>query len=288
MEIFRADPAQYERMRERLCDLYERGIKSGELEGMVEQEARLLGADALARTDIDKLRKGLVKKPREFSKAVALWNVLFSGKYRLPAADASETGAPAESAAVPSVHEFFHASVTFFDVHQHRQNRAKTDLPGRFMFYHFSEIFHKFSASIPRAVVVGQWDIDLANGAFCIEEKQDYDGKIGKQGRSDVYNGYSLPKGRNICFIMREAKKETPKFYMLEAEHDNPVTFQTEVLSGHMLKGSHNRKYFHSPVYAVRVPDDKDFERNILRCEDVPPNVMHELDALGKRYSYWL
>ena len=126
------------------------------------------------------------------------------------------------------------------------------------------------------------------DGAFCIEEKQYYDGNLGKQERHDVYNGYSLPKGRNICFLMREAKRETPKFYMLESEHDDPVTFQTQVLSGHMLKGSHNRKYFHSPVYAVRVPADKDVGRNILRCEDVSPHVMHELDALAKRYSYGL
>ena len=100
----------------------------------------------------------------------------------------------------------------------------------------------------------------------------------GKQERHDIYNGI-LPKGRNICFIMREAYKETPKFYMLESEFDDPVTHQSKVLSGHMLKGSHNRKYFHSPVYAVRVPADKDVERNILRCEDVSAHVMHELDA---------
>ena len=176
----------------------------------------------------------------------------------------------------------------FFDIHQHRQTRAKTDLLGRFMFYHFSEVFHKFSASIPRAVVVGQWDIDLAGAAFLIEEKQYYDGRLGKQEREDVYNGYCLPKGRNICFLMREAKKETPKFYMLESDYDHPITHETKVVSGHMLKGSHNRKYFHSPVYAERVPADRDVERNILRCEDVPPHVMQELDALAKRYSYSL
>jgi hypothetical protein len=274
---------------ERLVYLYERGIKSGSLEGKVEQEARRLGADALSRTDLDKLRRGVVKRPREFEKAVALWNVLFSGKYGLPAADASETGASAEGEAAPSAHEYFHASVKFFDVHQHRQTRAKKSLLGRFMFYHFSEYFHKFSASIPRAVVVGQWDIDLSDGAFCIEEKQDYDGKLGKQTMRDVYTGCCLPKGRNICFMLRQGLKETPKFYMLEAEFDDPVTHETKVLSGHMLKGSENRKYFHSPVYAVRVAADKDVECNILRCEDVkPPGVMHELDALGKRYSYSL
>ena len=72
----------------------------------------------------------------------------------------------------------------FFNVHQHRQNRAKTNLLGRYMFYHFSEVFHKFSASIPRAVVVGQWDIDLADGAFCIEEKQDYYGSLRQAGEA--------------------------------------------------------------------------------------------------------
>jgi hypothetical protein len=152
------------------------------------------------------------------------------------------------------------------------------------MFYHFSEVFHKFSAEIPRAVVVGQWDIDLTDGAFSIEEKQYYDGMLGKQERRDFYNGYCLPKGRNICFLMRESHKETPKFYMLEAEFDDPITHETKVLSGHMLKGSHNRKYFHSPVYAERVPGGKDVERNIMRCEDVPAHVMQELDALANRY----
>jgi hypothetical protein len=85
----------------------------------VGQEALRLGADALGRTDIDKLRKGIVKKPREFSKAVALWSVVFSPKYGLPTAEASETGASAEGEAVASGgHEYFHASVRFFDVHR--------------------------------------------------------------------------------------------------------------------------------------------------------------------------
>src|SRR3954447_14046892 len=137
METFRADPAQYERLRERLRDLYERGIKSVALEEKVEQEARLLGADALSRTDLDKLRRGLVKRPREFDKAVALWNVLFSGRYGLPEAEDSEPAASSDGGAAASVHEYFHASVRFFDVHQHRNVRAKTDLLGRFLFYHF-------------------------------------------------------------------------------------------------------------------------------------------------------
>jgi hypothetical protein len=284
MENFRGDPAQYERMVERLGYLYERGIKSVSLEGKVEQEARRLGVDALSRTDLDKLRKGTVKRPRDFEKAVALWNVLFSGRHGLPTPDASETGASAEGEAAPSVHEYFHASVKFFDVHKHRQKRVSVDLLGRFAFYHYSEYFHKFSDVLPRAVVVGQWDINLEGGAYCVEEKQSYDGSLGKQAMPlDIYTGYCLPKGPNICLIMREVKKETPKFYVLEAEYDNPVTLQTEVMAGYMLKGSHKQKFFRSPVYAVRVPAEKDVECNIFRPEKIPPDVLHELDALSKR-----
>jgi hypothetical protein len=279
MEEFRGDYEQFERLRERLRVLHETGrAKSAELERLSKEEARRLGTAYMTRTDIDKFREGTVTRPRDLKKVLPLWNVVFSDNFLLPAAPAVSDRA--------SDHPFFDSVVQFFDVHQHRQTRAKKNLLGRFMFYHFSEYFHKFSASVPRAVVVGQWDISLVDGAFCIEEKQNYDGKIGKQMMHEVYNGYCLPKGRNICFILRESHKETPKFYMLEAEFDDPVTLETMVLSGHMLKGSHTRKYFHSPVYAVRVPADKDFERNILRCENIEPNVMHELDALGKRHSY--
>jgi hypothetical protein len=116
-----------------------------------------------------------------------------------------------------------------------------------------------------------------------VKEKQEYDGNLGKQRMRDLYNGYCLPKGPNLCFIMREAKKETPKFYMLDAVYDNPDTLKTEVLAGHMLKGSLRHKYYHSPVYAVRVPADKDVECNILPCSRISEHVMHELDALSNR-----
>jgi hypothetical protein len=288
MDEFRGAPEQYKRLKAALEQLYEADIKSAQLVTLAREEAARLGINVLdcaTYTDLNKLRTGEVKKARVFRRLIPVWNVVFSGRYHLPTADPSEP--PPPEAALPdgpAPHGFFDACVSFFDVHQHRQTRAKKNLLGRFMFYHFSEVFHKFSASIPRAVLVGQWDIDLVDGAFCIEEKQNYDGGIGKQEMHYVYNGYCLPKGRNICFLMRESHKETPKFYMLESEFDDPVTHETKVLSGHMLKGSHNRKYFHSPVYAVRVPADKDVGRNILRCEDVPAHVMHELDALADRY----
>jgi hypothetical protein len=282
MEAFKGEPGQVERLRAEIRALHARKIKTAELMRRVEKEAESLGISCMSRTDIDKFRTGTVDRPREIEKLVPLWNVVFSDPFLRrdppPSPDAAKESINPE-------HEFFYSAVKFFDVHQHRNVRAKTDLLGRFIFYHFSEVFHKFSASIPRAVVVGQWDIDFADGAFRVLEKQDYDGMIGKQERSEFYNGYCLPKGRNICLMLKEAKKETPKFYMLEAEHDDAHTLQTAVLSGHMLKGSHNRKYFHSPVYAVRVPADKDFECNILRCEDVPAPVMHELEALAKRYG---
>jgi hypothetical protein len=285
MENFRGDPAQYERLVDRLRDLYKRGIKSVALEGKVEQEARLLGADALSRTDLDKLRKGIVKRPREFEKAVALWNVLFSGKYGLPEADASETGASGGDEAAASPHEYFHASVRFFHVHQQRKKRVSVDLLGRFAFYHYSETFHRFSDALPRAVVVGQWDIGLEGGAYCVEEKQAYDGSLGKRRMRDAYTGCCLPKGPNICLIMRHVKTETPKFYVLEMVHEDPHTYQTEVMEGYMLKGSKKQKFFRSPVYAVRVPPEKDVECNIFRPvpPDVPPDVLHELEALSKR-----
>jgi hypothetical protein len=279
MEEFRGDAEQYERLRDRLRDLHEaKTVKSAELERLAKIEAKALGTSCMTRQDIDKFREGTVTRPREIQKVLPLWNVVFSEKFRLPGAPAIAGDAPALAE-----HDFFHSSVTFFHVHQHRKTRAKTDLVGRFVFYHFSEFFHKFSAAVPRAVVVGQWDIEFLDGAYCVAEKQNYDGNLGKRRARDRYNGYCLPKGPNICLIMRQAKKETPKFYMLEAAHDDPDTLQTEVLAGHMLKGSERHKFFHSPVYAERVPADQDVECNILPCSGVSEHVMQELEALSNR-----
>jgi hypothetical protein len=99
----------------------------------------------------------------------------------------------------------------------------------------------------------------------------------------DGYTGYCLPKGPNICLIMRHATTETPKFYVLEAVYDNLDTLQTEVMAGYMLKGSLRHKFFRSPVYAVRVSADKPVDYNILRREEIPANVLQELEALSKR-----
>jgi len=271
MEEFQGEDALVEKVRDAVAFLYGRKIKSGKLERMVRPEAQRMGWAAMSRQDIDKFRKGPgnggVGRPNDIRKIYALWNVVSDERFGLPTAQHSGAAIPVESQPENAeAHEFFQALVKFFDIHQHRNARAKTDIVGRLVFYIFSEIFHKFSAEIPRAVVVGQWDIAFVDGAFCIEEKQDYDGHLGKQKRKDVYNGYCLPKGRNLCFLTREAKAETPKFYILEAEYDDPDTFQVHVLSGHMLKGSRTRKFFHSPVYAVRVPDGEDVECNIVRC----------------------
>ena len=229
MEPFKGESGQVEQLRAELRVLYDRDIKSGELVRRVEKEAKSLGIECMTRWDIHKLRTGTVKRPRDIEKAVALWNVVFSDPFLRR--DAPPSPVAADNLNTPE-HEFFHSSVKFFHVRQHHETRAKDNLPGRFMFYHFSEVFHKFSASIPRAVVVGQWDIDLAGGAFCIEEKQDYYGSLGKQERHDIYNGYSLPKGRNICFIMREAHKEIPKFYMLESSMTIPSPFRQRCSPG--------------------------------------------------------
>lgn len=178
---------------------------------------------------------------------------------------------------------FLISAVQFFDVHQHRQKRVSVDLLGRFAFYHYSEFFHKFSDALPRAVVRGQWDITHAGGAYCVEEKQEYDGRLGKQPMVDLYTGYCLPKGPNVCLIMRQAKRETPKFYMLEQVYDHPVTHQTVIMTGYMLKGHARKKFFHSPVYAVRVDDGADVECNIFACEQILPPIRQELEALAKR-----
>lgn len=84
------------------------------------------------------------------------------------------------------------------------------------------------------------------------------DGRLGKQLMKEFHTGYCLPKGLNVCLIMKETERETPKLYALKAVYDNPVTHQTEVLSGYILKSSCMHKFFHSPVYVVRVPADKD------------------------------
>ena len=244
MEEFRGDQAQFERLREALRALHASGkAKSAQLERLAKQEAARLGTSAMSRTDFDKFREGIVTRPRGLQKVLLLWNVVFSENFLLPGARAVYDGA--------SNHSFFHSAVQFFDVHQHRNKRLKVDLHGRFVFYHYSEYFHKFSEAMPKAVVVGQWDIALDDGVCSVEEKQDYDGKLGKRAMRDLYKGYGLPKGPNMCFILKEEKKETPKFYMLESVHDDPETFQTQILAGYMLKGSYHHKFFAAARSAV-------------------------------------
>ena len=281
MDDFRGEDAQYTRLREALGRLYALKIKSGQLEHMVEPEARRIGVEAMARTDIDKFRKGEVGRPRDIRRIIPLWRVVFSPAFLLPTADPAGQE-DARSPQSGGVHGFFHAAVQFYDVHQHRQTRAKTGLLGRFAFYHFSEYFHRFSA-MQRAVVIGQWDIHLVDGAYCVDEKQEYDGALGRQKMHDHYTGYCLPKGPNVCLIVREVHKETPKFYMLEALYDHPKTRQTDVLAGYMLKGSYRHKFYHSPVYALRVSETTNVQCNILRCTDIPAHVLEELEALSNR-----
>jgi hypothetical protein len=282
MEEFRGDAEQFDRLREALRALHaEKKAKSVQLARHVKMEAGSLGTAFMTRQDIDKFREGEVERPRELRKVLPLWNVVFSGKYLLPATPAPKISD--DKAAAPAGHEFFYSAVRFFDVHQHRNKRLKVDLHGKFVFYHYSEYFHKFSEAMPKAVVVGQWDIALDDGVCSVEEKQDYDGKLGKRAMRDLYKGYGLPKGPNMCFILKEGKKETPKFYMLEAVHDDPETFQTQFLAGYMLKGSYHHKFFHSPVYAVRAADGEKIQCNILRCGDIPADVLHELERLSNR-----
>jgi hypothetical protein len=278
MEDFRGKDAQYDRLRDALRTLYDLNVKSGQLERMVKPEADRMGVEAMTRTDIDKFRKGDVERPRDIRRILPLWSVVFSPEFLLPTAETAT-----DSRSTPSsVHDFFHAAVQFYDVHQHRQTRTKLDLLGRFAFYHFSEYFHRFAA-VQSAVVVGQWDIHLAEGAYCVEEKQHYDGELGRQKMHDRYTGYCLPKGPNVCLIVREVHRETPKFYMLEALYDHPKTRQTDVLAGYMLKGSYRHKFYHSPVYATRVSEAVEVQCNILRCADIPAHVMEELEALSHR-----
>lgn len=280
MEEFKGEPEQVERLRAEIRALHARKIKSAELMRRVEKEAKSLGIGCMSRTDIDKFRTGAVDRPRDIQKAVPLWNVVFSDPFLRrdppPSPDAAKDSINPE-------HEFFYSAVKFFDIHQHRNTRLKVDLIGKFVFYHYSEYFHKFSEKLQRAVVVGQWDIALADGVCCVQEKQNYDGKLGRRAMRDLYTGYGLPKGPNMCLMMKEVKKETPKFYMLEAVHDDPVTFRTEIIAGYMLKGSYPHKFFHSPVYAVRVGEGEQVECNILPCADVPEDILHELDKLANR-----
>jgi hypothetical protein len=279
MDDFRGITSQIEELREGLRTLYP-DYKAGLLEKYAKEEADRLGLDWMTRQDIDKFRlgaaRGGVDKPRDPQRLIPLWNVLFSGRYPLPTAKSDDSGL----LDIQGPHGFYHASLKFFHVHQHRNLRAKKDLLGRFAFYHFSEYFHKFPP-LPRAVLIGQWDIELKHGVYCVTEKQNYDGKIGRSAARDTYSGYFLPKGPNICFILRQAKKETPKYYMLAAEQDDADTFETRIMSGLMLKGSEGHKYFHSPVYAERVPSNRSVACNIKRCEDIPPHVMEELEALA-------
>jgi len=276
MEDFRGSDTQYARLRTALRDLYEANVKSGQLERLVTQEALRMGVEAISRTDIDKFRKGEVDRPRDFRKIIPLWTVVFSPKFLLPTADGDR---PEPSNTDGGPHEFFHAAHRFFDVNKEAVTDIQHDLPGRFQFYHFSEYFHKFS-TIQRAVVVGQWDISLSDGTYLIDEQQRYDGHIGKQPMREAYAGYCLPKGENICLFLKESKRQTPKFYMLETVYSIGAT---KVYAGYMLKGSLQQKFFHSPVYAVRVPDGRAVDCNILRCEDTPAHVMDELEALSSR-----
>src|SRR5260370_19770920 len=79
----------------------------------------------MSRTDIDKFRKGLVKSPRQIQRVIPLWNVVFSPEFMMPTADRSEPARPdGPSKAAEGLHDFFHSSLKFFDVHQHRSIRV--------------------------------------------------------------------------------------------------------------------------------------------------------------------
>ena len=106
---------------------------------------------------------------------------------------------------------------------------------------------------------------------------------MGKKDMRDYYKGYCLPKGINICFVMKELKKETPKFYVLRSIYDDPDTQKTDIMSGYMLKGSYLHGYFHSPVYAMRRADDEDVPCNILTRSNISDNILYELDKLTDR-----
>jgi hypothetical protein len=55
--------------------------------------------------------------------------------------------------------------------------------------------------------------------------------------------------------MMKEAKKETPKFYMLETVYDHPKTLKTEVMAGYRPSKNGrqiSRPNLTSPIRALR------------------------------------
>ena len=58
---------------------------------------------------------------------------------------------------------------------------------------------------------------------------------------------------------------------------------KARAIAGYMLKGSYPHKFFHSPVYAVRIAESEQVQCNILPCAEIPEHILHELDKLANR-----
>jgi hypothetical protein len=274
---------QYERLREYLRTLYDtHGIKSSLVIQAI-SEVKGEKAAVPTRTDLDKLRRGENKEPKGV-KIENLWEAVHTkyGELLGIGPDGLTNDAPRSAVASPGEadHSFFEALSRFYYVHQDDNTRLIRFLTGRFVFYHFSEMLLDHGSPPKRAIVVGQFDIAATGKSppvVEVIERQACDGRLGPSAMTETYEGYCLPKGSNLCFVLRDNRKETPKFYTFHKRFEDGAPARTTWMRGYMLKPTDGDGCFHSPVFAERAPDGG-VECNVLARSEIEPRILRELE----------
>ena len=96
--------------------------------------------------------------------------------------------------------------------------------------------------------------------------------------KEETFKGYCLPKGSNLCFVMRRSVNETPKFYTFDTRFEDETLARTSWMSGYMLKPEDGARCFHSPVYAERTRDGNEVNCNVVARSEIDPRILRELD----------
>ena len=158
--------SQYERLRAYLQRLYDPHEINSTL--LIQAIAEVKGGKAAVpkRTDLDKIRRGEIKKPKG-PEIQNLWEIVhtkYGGVLGIKASGFPKSlndydAAPGPVSSGEADHSFFEALSRFYDVHKHRNSRLVRFLTGRFVFYHFSETLRDHATPPKRAIIVGQFDI---------------------------------------------------------------------------------------------------------------------------------
>jgi hypothetical protein len=261
--------AEYDWLRQALIVLYgNHDVRSADLI----RQAKL----RCNRATIDKFRNG---RTRRLNSNIAnpLWMHLVAHYRSALALPVTSASSPATEAAADDPTAFFAAVSKYYHAHKIRSGPRMDWLAGRYRFFQYSEEFNHHSADLSCAIVIGEFRIIPKPGLVLVEERQAYDGQLGKTSMTETSSGICLPKGHEFFFLMKTGARETPKFCVFHKVHYDGQPRRAQWMKGYMLKGSYDEAYFHTPVYAVR-EDSEEIACNIVHPDDVPPHILAELN----------